>query len=83
MRNINDIAAGEAAVLDCEISPIFDFQHASAASGMRPPKSSPSRQDPLAVPAAVVNRLSMYLRELQHLIGDGNEIAELLQCGHG
>jgi len=48
---------------------------------MSTPKPSPSRQDPSAVPAAVVNRLSMYLRELQHLIGDGNETTSSSQLG--
>jgi len=33
------------------------------------------------VPAAVVNRLSMYLRELQHLIGDGHETTSSSQLG--
>ncbi len=45
-------------------------------------KPSPSsRPDPAAVPAAVVNRLSMYLRELQHLIGDGKETTSSSQLG--
>lgn len=33
------------------------------------------------MPAAVVNRLSMYLRELQHLIGDGHETTSSSQLG--
>ncbi len=44
-------------------------------------KPSPSRPDPSAVPAAVVNRLSMYLRELRHLILDGNETTSSSQLG--
>lgn len=45
-------------------------------------KTSSSRSDPSAVPAAVVNRLSMYLRELQHLMSDGNETTSSSQLGH-
>lgn len=48
---------------------------------MSRPKPSTPRQDPLTVPAAVVNRLSMYLRELQHLIGDGKETTSSSQLG--
>lgn len=44
-------------------------------------KSNSSRQDHSAVPAAVVNRLSMYLRELQHLLGDGKETTSSSQLG--
>jgi redox-sensing transcriptional repressor len=33
------------------------------------------------VPQAVVNRLSLYLRELQHLVRDGNETASSTQIG--
>jgi redox-sensing transcriptional repressor len=35
-----------------------------------------------AVPKAVVNRLSLYLRELQHLIRDGNETTSSNQLGN-
>ncbi len=48
---------------------------------MSTPKPSPSKPDPAAVPAAVVNRLSMYLRELQHLLGDGKETTSSSQLG--
>ncbi len=34
------------------------------------------------MPAAVVNRLSMYLRELQHLLADGQETTSSSQLGH-
>ena len=44
-------------------------------------KSGPSRHDPSTVPPAVVNRLSMYLRELQHLIGDSKETTSSSQLG--
>ena len=44
--------------------------------------SSPkSRPDPGNVPAAVVNRLTLYLRELQHLLGDGEETTSSSQLG--
>jgi len=43
--------------------------------------SSQPRPTPSAVPAAVVNRLSMYLRELQHFIGDGKETTSSSQLG--
>ncbi len=50
-----------------------------------PSKPEPSRSDhavaPSAVPAAVVNRLSLYLRELHHLISDGNETTSSGQLG--
>ena len=35
-----------------------------------------------AVPKAVVSRLSLYLRELQHLVRDGNETTSSSQLGH-
>ena len=35
----------------------------------------------LQVPKAVVNRLSLYLRELQHLIRDGHETTSSTQLG--
>ena len=44
-------------------------------------KQSTSKPDPSAVPAAVVNRLSMYLRELQHLLSEGNETTSSSQLG--
>ena len=48
---------------------------------MTSPKPNPSRPDPTSVPSAVVNRLSLYLRELQHLIGDGNDTISSSQLG--
>jgi redox-sensing transcriptional repressor len=48
---------------------------------MTSPKPNPSRPNPASVPSAVVNRLSLYLRELQHLIGDGNETISSSQLG--
>lgn len=39
------------------------------------------RPDPATVPTAVVNRLSLYLRELQHLIADGKETTSSSQLG--
>ena len=48
---------------------------------MTSPKPNPSRPDPTSVPSAVVNRLSLYLRELQHLIGDGDETISSSQLG--
>jgi redox-sensing transcriptional repressor len=35
----------------------------------------------LQVPKAVVSRLSLYLRELQHLVRDGNETTSSTQLG--
>jgi len=49
--------------------------------GMSSSKPNPSPLDPSAVPDAVVNRLSLYLRELQHLIGDGKETTSSSQLG--
>lgn len=40
-----------------------------------------SRPDPSAIPEAVVSRLSLYLRELQHLIADGKETISSSQLG--
>ena len=48
---------------------------------MTSPKPNPSRPDPNSVPSAVVNRLSLYLRELQHLIGDGSKTISSSQLG--
>lgn len=39
---------------------------------MSDPKNKPTPKNDPAVPKAVVHRLSLYLRELQHLIRDGN-----------
>ena len=44
-------------------------------------KPNSSRPDNSTVPAAVVNRLSMYLRELQHLLADGKETTSSSQLG--
>ena len=44
-------------------------------------KSNPPRSEPVTVPPAVVNRLSLYLRELQHLINGGNETTSSSQLG--
>jgi len=41
----------------------------------------PQRPNPTAVPAAVVSRLSLYLRELQHLIVNGNSTTSSSQLG--
>ena len=53
----------------------------SATQCMSTPKGSPARPDPDSIPNAVVNRLSLYLRELQHLMGDGNETISSSQLG--
>ena len=42
---------------------------------------SSSRPDPTHVPLAVVNRLTLYLRELQHLISDGAQPTSSSQLG--
>jgi len=44
-------------------------------------KPNPTRSEPVTVPPAVVNRLSLYLRELQHLINGGNETTSSSQLG--
>jgi redox-sensing transcriptional repressor len=44
-------------------------------------KSSSSKPNPGHVPAAVVNRLTLYLRELQHLLGDGEQTTSSNQLG--
>jgi len=45
--------------------------------------SKPSNQRPenTAAPPAVVSRLSLYLRELQHLVGDGTQTTNSSQLG--
>lgn len=48
---------------------------------MSPQKPNSSRPVPTTVPSAVVNRLSLYLRELQHLIEDGHETISSSQLG--
>lgn len=48
---------------------------------MSNPKPNSSRPDSSSVPAAVVNRLSMYLRELQYLMADGNDTTSSSQLG--
>lgn len=42
---------------------------------------SPEGQPETPVPKAVVSRLSLYLRELQHLVSDGNETTSSTQLG--
>ncbi len=46
-----------------------------------PEQKPETRPDPNAVPVAVVSRLSLYLRELQHLIADGKETTSSSQLG--
>ena len=48
---------------------------------MSSPKSPTPRPDAAAVPAAVVNRLSLYLRELQHLVEEGTQTTSSSQLG--
>ncbi|TWU28609.1 redox-sensing transcriptional repressor Rex [Bythopirellula polymerisocia] len=43
--------------------------------------SSTFRPNPNSIPGAVVSRLSLYLRELQHLIADGKETTSSSQLG--
>ena len=49
---------------------------------MRSSKPNSTRLDPTSVPSAVVNRLSLYLRELQHVMADGKETTSSSQLGH-
>ncbi|QEG34360.1 redox-sensing transcriptional repressor Rex [Bythopirellula goksoeyrii] len=44
-------------------------------------ESHTSRPNPSAIPGAVVSRLSLYLRELQHLIATGKETTSSSQLG--
>lgn len=44
-------------------------------------KKAPESASETAVPKAVVNRLSLYLRELQHLMRDGNETISSTHLG--
>jgi redox-sensing transcriptional repressor len=48
---------------------------------MPPPKEKPAGPPDGPVPKAVVSRLSLYLRELQHLIRDGQETTSSTQLG--
>lgn len=48
---------------------------------MSSPKSPTPRLDPADVPAAVVSRLSLYLRELQHLVAHGTQTTSSSQLG--
>ncbi len=45
------------------------------------PKPKPTSANEGAVPKAVVSRLSLYLRELQHLVRDGHETTSSTQLG--
>jgi redox-sensing transcriptional repressor len=54
---------------------------AASLIGMSSSKSSTPRTDPVSVPAAVVNRLSLYLRELQHLVAEGIQTTSSSQLG--
>ena len=44
-------------------------------------KNKPDPVDPASVPKAVINRLSLYQRELQHLVRDGKETTSSSQLG--
>ena len=46
-----------------------------------PQENNAPRPDPSVIPEAVVSRLSLYLRELQHLITDGKETISSSQLG--
>ncbi len=48
---------------------------------MSSPKSPGPRPEPATVPAAVVSRLSLYLRELQHLVVEGAQTTNSSQLG--
>lgn len=48
---------------------------------MSSPKRKPGAVDPESVPKAVVSRLSLYLRELQHLLRDGQATVSSSQLG--
>jgi redox-sensing transcriptional repressor len=48
---------------------------------MNAEKSRPERIDPPTVPKVVVSRLSLYLRELQHLVRDGRATISSSQLG--
>lgn len=48
---------------------------------MTDPKAKPEPSSNSNVPPAVVSRLSLYLRELQHLLRDGNETTSSSQLG--
>jgi len=48
---------------------------------MPPPKQKTETPDPLDVPKAVVNRLSLYLRELRHLLGAGKTTVSSSELG--
>lgn len=46
-----------------------------------PNENNAPRPDPKAIPEAVVSRLSLYLRELQHLIAEGKQTISSSQLG--
>ena len=46
-----------------------------------PNENNATRPDPSSIPEAVVSRLSLYLRELQHLIADGKDTISSSQLG--
>jgi redox-sensing transcriptional repressor len=48
---------------------------------MSQPKNKPSPDPEAGVPKAVVNRLSLYLRELQHLLRDGHQTTSSSHLG--
>jgi redox-sensing transcriptional repressor len=49
--------------------------------GMSNPKTPTTRSESTPVPAAVVSRLSLYLRELQHLVRDGQQTTSSSELG--
>src|SRR5580704_5566965 len=46
------------------------------------PEKSSAPEPEVPVPKAVVSRLSLYLRELQHLVRDGHETTSCSQLGN-
>ncbi len=68
-------------ISSCRTEPDHPTKNLFLVVSMSPQKPNPTRPDPADVPDAVVNRLSLYLRELQHLIADGRETINSSQLG--
>ena len=79
------VALSPAATPGLQYSAACDLHSAAtalAAAHDRQPRTNPTRPPPeRPVPKAVVSRLSLYLRELQHLVRDGHETTSSTQLG--
>ena len=79
------LAAKGAFFVTCHVGKIAALEAAApltySESSMTPQKRNASDEGTDAIPKGVVSRMSLYLRELQHLVRDGSETTNSSQLG--